>query len=59
MAKKKVTYKEPASYFNADMRRVAENWDKEHPDKENTETAKGKKPDTVKRSGNKTTKAKK
>ena len=30
MARKKVTYKEPASYFNAAMRKAAEDWDKEH-----------------------------
>lgn len=29
-AKKKVTYREPAGYFNADMRKAAEDWDKAH-----------------------------
>lgn len=33
MASKKVTYKEPASYFNEDMRKAAEKWDKENKDK--------------------------
>ena len=28
MATKKVTYKEPANYFNADMRKAAEEWEK-------------------------------
>lgn len=30
MAEKKVTYKEPGSYFNADMKKAAKQWDKEH-----------------------------
>lgn len=47
MARKQVAYKEPADYFNADMKKAAADWDKQHADK------KGKKPDTVKRSGNK------
>lgn len=29
MATKQVGYKEPASYFNADMRKAAKEWDKE------------------------------
>lgn len=31
---KKVTYKEPASYFNAAMRKAARDWDKEQAKKE-------------------------
>lgn len=30
MAIKKVTYKEPSSYFNEDMKKAAREWDKEH-----------------------------
>ncbi|MBR4719393.1 MAG: hypothetical protein IKP31_04000 [Lachnospiraceae bacterium] len=30
MATKKVSYKEPASYFNADMSKAAKDWDKKH-----------------------------
>lgn len=29
MAEKKVTYKEPSSYFNAEMRKAAKEWEKE------------------------------
>lgn len=35
MANKKVIYKEPASYFTPSMRKVAEQWDKEHAKKDN------------------------
>ena len=28
--KKRVTYREPAGYFNEGMRKVAEQWEKEH-----------------------------
>ncbi len=43
MAKnKKITYKEPAGYFNADMRKAAEKWDKENKGKTKTETKKKK-----------------
>lgn len=30
MIKKKVTYKEPAEYFTPEMRKIAEEWDREH-----------------------------
>lgn len=30
MAIKKVEYKEPASYFNADMKKAAAKWEKEN-----------------------------
>lgn len=30
MIKRKVTYKEPAEYFTPEMRKVAEEWDREH-----------------------------
>ena len=33
---KKVTYREPAGYFNADMRKAAQDWDKEHAGKKAT-----------------------
>ena len=41
--KKKVTYREPAGYFNADMRKAAEDWDKAHAGKTDKKPA-GKKP---------------
>lgn len=41
MARKKVTYKEPASYFNADMRKAAADWEKNK--KKKTKPAEGKK----------------
>lgn len=28
MAERKVTYKEPSSYFNADMKKAARDWEK-------------------------------
>lgn len=34
MAVKKVTYKEPKGYFNADMLRVAEEWDRQEAQKQ-------------------------
>ena len=30
MAIREVTYKEPAEYFNAEIRKAAEKWEKEH-----------------------------
>lgn len=30
MAEKNVTYKEPAGYFNAAMKKAARDWDKAH-----------------------------
>ena len=39
MAKKKITYKEPASYFNSDMRKAADDWEKENAKKKPTKTA--------------------
>ena len=30
MATKKVTYKEPKNYFNADMSKAAKEWDEKH-----------------------------
>lgn len=38
MAKKKMTYKEPASYFNADMRKAADDWEKENAKKKSSKT---------------------
>lgn len=37
---KKVGYKEPASYFNADMRKAAREWDKEHKQQQKQEQKK-------------------
>ena len=37
MAIKRVTYKEPASYFTESMRRVAEEWDRKHAQDNNGE----------------------
>ena len=34
MAEKKATYKEPASYFNADMKRAVKEWQNEQKAKE-------------------------
>lgn len=36
MARKKVIYKEPASYFNADMRKAADDWEKNNKKKKDT-----------------------
>ena len=48
MEKKKVTYKEPSKYFNADMKKAAEEWEKENAGKTGkagkTATAKKKNP---------------
>ena len=40
MAEKKVTYKEPKGYFNAEMLKVAKQWDKEHAASKKAETPK-------------------
>ena len=42
MAIEKVTYVEPADYFNSAMRKAARKWDKEHAKKQKAEK-KGKK----------------
>ena len=36
MAKKTVTYKEPKSYFNADMKKAAKKWESENREKKKT-----------------------
>ena len=41
MPKRKVGYKEPASYFNADMRKAAEEWEKENKKKKSATPTKG------------------
>ena len=51
--RKKVSYKEPAKYFNADMRKAYDEWRKEQGSAEKKGTEKGKKPDTVKKPGKK------
>ena len=40
---KKVTYKEPTSYFTPEMLKVAKEWDKAHPKKTETKPAPAKK----------------
>ena len=42
MADKKVIYKEPASYFNADMKKVVKEWEQEQKAKAKAETPKKK-----------------
>ena len=44
MAQKKVTYKEPKGYFNADMLKAAKEWDKAHPEEVKAMNNFGKKP---------------
>ena len=55
---KKVTYREPAGYFNADMRKAAQDWDKEHAGKKATKTTKEKTPAAGKAAGKTTSKKK-
>lgn len=43
MADKKVTYKEPSSYFNSDMKKAAEAWEKEQKAKKEAPKKKDKK----------------
>ena len=38
MATKRAGYKEPSSYFNEDMKKVAAKWDKEHAGKKKAPT---------------------
>ncbi len=40
MAVKNVTYKEPANYFNDDMKKAAQKWEKEQAEKEGEKPAK-------------------
>ena len=43
MAEKKVTYKEPASYFSKGMKRAVEEWEKEQAAKKKADDKKKKK----------------
>lgn len=56
--KKKVTYREPSGYFNADMMKVAQEWDKAHAGKTDKKPA-GKKPAKAKTTATGKTAAKK
>ena len=43
MAQKTVTYKEPAGYFNAEMKKAAKEWDKKNAEKAKKPANTGKK----------------
>ena len=43
MAEKRVTYKEPSSYFNAEMKKAARDWEKEQKAKAKSNNATSKK----------------